>query len=206
MLSQITGKPILPISVAASRTWSFHTWDRFELPLPFSRVVIAYGEPVKVPRAMDADALARTQTEMAGRLMDSKPRQSRHSRNLHNPDLVYRPGRGEARDGRRADVEPANGCEKPRVVRYRCSQTGIFRPSVPAAPVGHRDYPINARRRNAGTASPETRHDLGSTDESIELMTRWFARTRRHRTACTRRAATPGPGSSTTRTTSSGYW
>jgi hypothetical protein len=72
MLSQITGKPILPISVAASRTWSFDTWDRFELPLPFSRIVIAYGEPVKVPRAMDADALARTQAEMAGRLMDLK--------------------------------------------------------------------------------------------------------------------------------------
>ena len=72
MLSQITGKPILPISVAASRTWTFRTWDRFELPLPFSRVVIAYGEPVKVARAMDADALARTQVEMAGRLIDLK--------------------------------------------------------------------------------------------------------------------------------------
>jgi lysophospholipid acyltransferase (LPLAT)-like uncharacterized protein len=69
LLAQITGKPILPVSVAASRAVTFRTWDRFELPLPFSRVVIAYGEPVHVPRAMDADGLARMQEEMAGRLI-----------------------------------------------------------------------------------------------------------------------------------------
>ena len=69
MLAQITGKPILPVSIAASRTWTFRTWDRFKLPLPFSRIVIAYGEPVTVPRAMDADVLARIQVEMAGRLI-----------------------------------------------------------------------------------------------------------------------------------------
>lgn len=68
LLAQMTGRPILPVSVAASHTYTFRTWDRFELPLPFSRVVIAYGEPVKVPRGMDADALAKMQVEMAGRL------------------------------------------------------------------------------------------------------------------------------------------
>jgi lysophospholipid acyltransferase (LPLAT)-like uncharacterized protein len=68
MLAQLTGKPILPVSVAASRAFRFPTWDRFELPLPFSRVVIAYGEPVKMPRGVDAESLARLQGEMAGRL------------------------------------------------------------------------------------------------------------------------------------------
>ena len=68
MLSQLTGKPILPVSAAASHAWRFGTWDRFELPLPFSRVVIAYGEPVRLPRGIDAESLARLQVEMAGRL------------------------------------------------------------------------------------------------------------------------------------------
>jgi hypothetical protein len=68
LLSQLTGKPILPISVAASRTWTFGTWDRFELPLPFSRVVIAYGEPVRMPRGLDAQSLATAQVDMAGQL------------------------------------------------------------------------------------------------------------------------------------------
>ena len=40
--------------------------------MPFSRVVLAYGEPVKVPRAMDAKALAELQTEMGGRLLALK--------------------------------------------------------------------------------------------------------------------------------------
>jgi lysophospholipid acyltransferase (LPLAT)-like uncharacterized protein len=68
MLAQLTGKPILPVSIAASHTWRFGTWDRFELPLPFSRIVIAYGEPVKMPRGIDAQSLARLQVEMADRL------------------------------------------------------------------------------------------------------------------------------------------
>ena len=68
LLSQLTGKPILLVSVAASRTWRFRTWDRFELPLPFSRVVIAYGEPMRVPRVLNTEGLARMQIEMAQRL------------------------------------------------------------------------------------------------------------------------------------------
>jgi hypothetical protein len=68
MLAQLTGKPILPISIAASHTWRFRTWDRFELPLPFSRMVVAYGEPVRIPRGLDAERLAALQLDMARRL------------------------------------------------------------------------------------------------------------------------------------------
>jgi len=65
LLAQMTGKPILPVSVAASRTIRFRTWDHFELPLPFSRVVIAIGDPVHVPRGLDADGVARWQRHLA---------------------------------------------------------------------------------------------------------------------------------------------
>jgi lysophospholipid acyltransferase (LPLAT)-like uncharacterized protein len=68
LLSQLSGKPILPISIAASPCIRFRTWDRFELPLPFSRIVIAYGEPVRIQRGVDADMLTRLQGEMAARL------------------------------------------------------------------------------------------------------------------------------------------
>ena len=70
MLSQITGRPILPIAVAASPAFRFRTWDAFELPLPFSRVAIVYGEPVKVPRSSEAAALAQWQARMAGSLLE----------------------------------------------------------------------------------------------------------------------------------------
>jgi lysophospholipid acyltransferase (LPLAT)-like uncharacterized protein len=68
LLAQLSGKPILPISIAASPCIRFRTWDRFELPLPFSRIVIAYGEPVRIPRGVDTERLASLQEEMAARL------------------------------------------------------------------------------------------------------------------------------------------
>jgi lysophospholipid acyltransferase (LPLAT)-like uncharacterized protein len=68
MLAQLTGKPLLPVSIAASRTWTLSTWDRFEIPWPFARVAIAYGEPVRMPRALDADGLAERQRELAATL------------------------------------------------------------------------------------------------------------------------------------------
>jgi lysophospholipid acyltransferase (LPLAT)-like uncharacterized protein len=70
MLAQITGKPILPIAVAHAWQYTFPTWDSFELPLPFSRVSIVYGEPVKVARAMDTAALAEWQARLATQLLE----------------------------------------------------------------------------------------------------------------------------------------
>jgi lysophospholipid acyltransferase (LPLAT)-like uncharacterized protein len=72
VLAQLTGKPILPIAVSASRTLRFTTWDRFELPLPFSRVAISIGAPVSVPRGADAAALAGLQAELGSTLLALK--------------------------------------------------------------------------------------------------------------------------------------
>ena len=40
LLSQMSQRPILPMAYAASRATLFH-WDKFVLPWPFSRIVIA---------------------------------------------------------------------------------------------------------------------------------------------------------------------
>jgi hypothetical protein len=69
LLAQLTGRPIVPIAYAASRAYVFRTWDRFVLPWPFSRIVIAVGEPRIVPKGMDADALARWQGELGHELV-----------------------------------------------------------------------------------------------------------------------------------------
>lgn len=49
-LAQITGLPIVPAS--AHLHWKFHlkSWDRFQVPLPFSRCDIYFGESIRVPR------------------------------------------------------------------------------------------------------------------------------------------------------------
>jgi hypothetical protein len=68
LLAQLSGKPVVPMSYAASRIWKFPTWDRHVLPLPFSRAVITVGEPVIVPKGLDAAALQRWQEELTATL------------------------------------------------------------------------------------------------------------------------------------------
>ena len=70
LLAQISGRPMLPLAFAASRAIRFH-WDRFVLPLPGARIVIAVGEPRWVPRRIDTASLAGEQDEMARRLRET---------------------------------------------------------------------------------------------------------------------------------------
>ena len=67
LLAQLSGRPMLPLSYAASRAWKIK-WDRFVIPWPLSRIVIAVGEPVYVAKGLDAAGLERIQRDMEGRL------------------------------------------------------------------------------------------------------------------------------------------
>jgi lysophospholipid acyltransferase (LPLAT)-like uncharacterized protein len=55
------------MAFAASRAWLIK-WDKFVIPVPFSRIVIALGPPRHVPRAIDAGSVERLQGEMAAEL------------------------------------------------------------------------------------------------------------------------------------------
>jgi hypothetical protein len=44
-----TGASIVPVAAGYSRRRRLHSWDRFNLPLPFSRVTVLFGEPYQVP-------------------------------------------------------------------------------------------------------------------------------------------------------------
>jgi lysophospholipid acyltransferase (LPLAT)-like uncharacterized protein len=63
LLAQMSGRPILPMSYAASRAWLIK-WDKFVIPMPFSRIAIAIGPARYVPRVTDAPSLARLQSQM----------------------------------------------------------------------------------------------------------------------------------------------
>jgi lysophospholipid acyltransferase (LPLAT)-like uncharacterized protein len=67
LLAQLSGRPMIPLSYAASRAWKIK-WDRFVIPKPLSRIVIAVGEPVYVPKGLDAAGLERLQRDMEQRL------------------------------------------------------------------------------------------------------------------------------------------
>src|SRR3984893_1803462 len=67
LLAQLSGRPMVPLSYAASRAWKIK-WDRFVIPVPLSRITIAVGEPVYVPKGLDAAALEQVQLDMERRL------------------------------------------------------------------------------------------------------------------------------------------
>jgi lysophospholipid acyltransferase (LPLAT)-like uncharacterized protein len=48
-IAKLSGAPIVPITASSARHWAFDSWDSFEVPKPFSTVVVRYGEPVAVP-------------------------------------------------------------------------------------------------------------------------------------------------------------
>ena len=64
LLSQMSQRPILPMAYCASRATLFQ-WDKFVLPWPFCRIVIAIGPPRQVPRTLQPAALEALQKEMA---------------------------------------------------------------------------------------------------------------------------------------------
>ena len=67
LLAQLSGRPMIPLSYAASHAWKIK-WDRFVIPWPFARITVAVGEPVYVAKGLDAPGLERLQLDMEGRL------------------------------------------------------------------------------------------------------------------------------------------
>jgi lysophospholipid acyltransferase (LPLAT)-like uncharacterized protein len=52
-LAKLTGHPVVPFHMEASSYWSLKSWDRTQIPHPFSTVSVAVGAPIDV--AGDAD-------------------------------------------------------------------------------------------------------------------------------------------------------
>jgi lysophospholipid acyltransferase (LPLAT)-like uncharacterized protein len=63
-LAQLTGRPILPVSIGGSNVRFLGSWDRFMLALPFGRAEIRYGTPVTVPRDADGPTLERCRQQL----------------------------------------------------------------------------------------------------------------------------------------------
>jgi lysophospholipid acyltransferase (LPLAT)-like uncharacterized protein len=52
-VSRKTGAWVVPVCLAYEQAWRLGTWDQMLVPKPYSRVVVRYGEPFRVP--VDSD-------------------------------------------------------------------------------------------------------------------------------------------------------
>ncbi len=50
--AQLTGLPIVPVSYYLSWKFCIKSWDRFQVPLPFTRCDVITGKPITIPREL----------------------------------------------------------------------------------------------------------------------------------------------------------
>ena len=63
-LAKHSGRPILPVAVATSRSIELDSWDKASINLPFGRGSIAVGELIWVPAEADDDGLEACRLEV----------------------------------------------------------------------------------------------------------------------------------------------
>jgi len=67
-LAKATGNPVLPFHMEADRHWTLGSWDRTQIPKPFSTVVVSIGEPVDVAPDADEAGIERARIALENRL------------------------------------------------------------------------------------------------------------------------------------------
>ncbi|HMK31634.1 MAG TPA: lysophospholipid acyltransferase family protein [Terriglobales bacterium] len=68
LLARNTQTPIVAFHIAAEKCWVLHSWDRFMLPKPFSRMHLRLSRAIDVPRDADNAAMERLHAEMQASL------------------------------------------------------------------------------------------------------------------------------------------
>jgi lysophospholipid acyltransferase (LPLAT)-like uncharacterized protein len=67
-LAASTGNPLLPFHLEASSYWSVRSWDRTQIPKPFSTVALVVGAPIEVARDTTDDVLESARLGLERRL------------------------------------------------------------------------------------------------------------------------------------------
>jgi lysophospholipid acyltransferase (LPLAT)-like uncharacterized protein len=73
-LAKLTGNPVVPFHMEASSYWSLKSWDRTQIPRPFSTVALTVGQPIEVPREADETVLEAKRVEVEESLVQLERR------------------------------------------------------------------------------------------------------------------------------------
>ena len=73
-LAKLTGNPVVPFHMEASRYWTLESWDRTQIPKPFATVALAVGAPIEVPHGADEAVLEAKRVEVEQSLLELERR------------------------------------------------------------------------------------------------------------------------------------
>ncbi len=68
-LAQYAGLPLVPVSYYLSAKRVMRSWDGSQVPLPFARCEVTFGEPLSVPRRLDDAGREELRAELERRLL-----------------------------------------------------------------------------------------------------------------------------------------
>lgn len=77
-LAKLSGRPIFPITFSATPRKVLHSWDRFIIPLPFSRGVFVWGDPIWVDYAEGEGEMKQKTLLLERRLLEITERADRY--------------------------------------------------------------------------------------------------------------------------------
>jgi hypothetical protein len=69
-LASMSGRPIYAVAMNTSRRYELNNWDRSTLNLPFSRLSLVLGDPIRVPPDVDEAAIDDYRAQVAKSLND----------------------------------------------------------------------------------------------------------------------------------------
>lgn len=64
LLAKKTGHPIMPFVVEPAKYWTFPSWDKLQIPKPFSRVSVIIAKPLYVNGNADDEEIERVRSEL----------------------------------------------------------------------------------------------------------------------------------------------
>ena len=70
VLAKKTGNPLVPFTVEAENYWTLKSWDRMQIPRPFTRARVIVGEPIYVPADASDELTASKLEEVEGSLAE----------------------------------------------------------------------------------------------------------------------------------------
>jgi lysophospholipid acyltransferase (LPLAT)-like uncharacterized protein len=70
LLAKKSGHPILPVTMALDRYWTMPSWDKFQIPMPFTKARVYVAPPIYVPPDADDNLLEAKRNELQQALDD----------------------------------------------------------------------------------------------------------------------------------------
>jgi lysophospholipid acyltransferase (LPLAT)-like uncharacterized protein len=64
MLAKKTGNPVMPFIVISQKYWEINSWDKLQIPKPFSKALVKIGKPIYVGQNSDDEEIENKRLEL----------------------------------------------------------------------------------------------------------------------------------------------